>query len=167
MLPILIKLYQLSDRVTDRQTSSKWDVRLQYLPGPWPVVPAGQVVGGSAVPHKGHSSSWCCPQRPAGHGLAHRIAIATGPPARPAAAPPGARRRHSSGPGVTGQRSGDIQAYKGWLMIRNVWKLWNIMCYFKYLLLQSNWPMAQPQTFTPMYQASSRQHTLYWGLSAA
>ena len=74
-----------------------------YLPGPWPAERAGRAVAGSAAPHRSHSSNWSCWRTPAGRWRTLHIAIATGRPAPPAAAPPGARHRSSSEPG--GQRS--------------------------------------------------------------
>lgn len=67
-----------------------------YLPGLWPAELTGRVVAVSAAPRRWHSSSWSWWQKLAGPVLALHIAKGAGRPAPPAAAPPGARRRHSS-----------------------------------------------------------------------
>lgn len=69
-----------------------------YLPGLWPAALTGRVAEGFAAPHRWHFSNWSCRRKPAGRWLALRIAIATGRPAPPVAAPPGAQHKRSSRP---------------------------------------------------------------------
>lgn len=75
---------------------------LGYLPSLWPAELTGPVVEAFAAPHRWHFSNWSCQRMPAGRWLALRIAIATGRPAPPVAAPPGAGHKRSSEPRVQG-----------------------------------------------------------------